>query len=311
MWTRRLAHSSPRPGFTILELMVVLTLIGVLLVLISSALLSGRSAARRLTCSNNLHQIGLALENYRSQHGRRPPTKSEYFALLPQLDQNELYERWLTDEGFSHQRLPVWECPSEVNADGADFFVNYGANQGVFGLKTFLIHATDRGYAEFWDGPGDPSDDGESNTALMADVVRGTKRSYPGDGPTGRAVQWPVAKIHDLSEDREALRMDCESLIPSVTLFEQAHFRSTESCPTIAGCAFYKHYQQPNHRSCVNGPGMAEIATGWGGFKTDTASSYHADGGVNVLYGDGRVKSVSPSVDLTVWRAAGTGAMGD
>ena len=62
-----------RIGFTIIELMVVIGVIALLVALLLPAVQNSREAARRLTCFNNLHQIGLALANYESQFQILPP----------------------------------------------------------------------------------------------------------------------------------------------------------------------------------------------------------------------------------------------
>ena len=59
-----------RRGFTLVEILVVLAILGVLMGLMIPAVISAREAARSAQCRNNLHQIGLALNYYLESHGQ-------------------------------------------------------------------------------------------------------------------------------------------------------------------------------------------------------------------------------------------------
>ena len=84
-------------GFTLIELLVVIAIIGVLVALLLPAIQAAREAARRLQCQNNLHQMGLAMQNHHTAKRSFPPAflKPGNWGwsvwLLPFLEERTLY----------------------------------------------------------------------------------------------------------------------------------------------------------------------------------------------------------------------------
>ncbi len=113
-------------GFTIVELLVVITIIGILIALLLPAVQSAREAARRVQCSSNLKQIGLGILGYESMQRVFPPAYCRTPAhnmlayILPFVEQQSVYERYhfsknwsSTDNRLARQtHIALFLCPS-------------------------------------------------------------------------------------------------------------------------------------------------------------------------------------------------------
>ncbi|MBI1248706.1 DUF1559 domain-containing protein [bacterium] len=195
-----------RYAFTLVELLVVIAIIGVLIALLLPAVQQAREAARRMTCTNHLKQLGLALHNYESTHqvlprfGQRDADFSVQARVLPFIEQGNLYNlldfsqvaftgSWSEKipnpnfVGAFATAIPIYLCPSDpapetttvttsggpVTYGGLNYMVSIGSGTG-----------TNYDFRFPTDGPFyEPSGvkfsaliDGLSNTVLMNETVR-------------------------------------------------------------------------------------------------------------------------------------------
>jgi prepilin-type N-terminal cleavage/methylation domain-containing protein len=120
-----------RSGFTLVELLVVIAIIGILVGLLLPAVQAAREAARRMSCSNNARQLGLALMNYESAYKRLPPSRINLTApavfqvswpamILPMIEQGPSFSRYnfnipwyaAANDVVTTTQIPIMICPS-------------------------------------------------------------------------------------------------------------------------------------------------------------------------------------------------------
>jgi prepilin-type N-terminal cleavage/methylation domain-containing protein len=141
------AKHTMKRGFTLVELLVVIAIIGILIGLLLPAVNSAREAGRRVSCINNLKQIGLALNVFEQTYGRFPPGgavdqrpfgnntfgpngwgSSWMIYVLPGIEQNSLYKQFVFDgtsgwpsttgnptyQILAGVSIPTYRCPSST-----------------------------------------------------------------------------------------------------------------------------------------------------------------------------------------------------
>ena len=307
-----------RTAFTLIELLVVIAVIAILIGLLLPAVQKVREAAARMSCQNNLKQIGLALHNYHDANlvfppgftavagpgGDASPGWGWSFHILPQLEQDNLFRsrtnpnQPVTASPLLRQKVKLYQCPSDLQTEP---FQVYGPG----GVPLTGVLAAPSSYAAFvggdetevttGDGYGQfhgcfyrnsrtriaDITDGTSHTAAVAERACGiTQGTWAGALPGARMRLGAKNPVYPLNPN-----MDYDT-----DLFGLMH---------------------------ANWINAANDQSDDGG--TDDPSSFHT-GGANHLYGDGSVrflrniggaKGVSPTADRLAFWATGTRADGD
>jgi prepilin-type N-terminal cleavage/methylation domain-containing protein/prepilin-type processing-associated H-X9-DG protein len=140
-----------RRGFTLVELLVVIFIIGLLLAILLPAIQAAREVARRTQCVNNLRQIGLGLQGFHGSFGHFPPAHKQdpnqipnnYGQPLP-YGEDDYYFSWFTrilpyveqQSLWNDVDFHGWPWPNPSTGQGADDFVN-GKTVGIFQCPSY------------------------------------------------------------------------------------------------------------------------------------------------------------------------------
>lgn len=303
------ATTGHRGGFTLLEMLVAVSIVGILLALLVPAVQRARESSRRAQCANNLHQIGLALHAYASAHGTFPgsfngPGYSPQAAILSQLDQPAVFNalNWNERAGLSilpdsanhtvyAHSIRTYSCPTDEAPPA-------GAGRTCYAGSCGVDDRTGRDNGAFNPRPGLPNApaaflDGMSGTTLFSEWVAGPLIPTARD-PLGSIYYTPTISSGPAALDQ--FLSECRDLDINAAGITD----NTKGNAWLWGGyrhSLYNHTLSINERSCISGGAVLE--------GTYSAGSRHGSG-ANALFADSHVRFVKVTVALEVWKALGT-----
>ena len=327
---------SSLPGFTLVELLVVIAVIGVLVSLLLPAVQAAREAARRSSCQNNLRQLGVAIHNFENATKTFPPASwavsttgdpwSGQARILPYVEGDTLFQKvdfsqsynaaanknLFPPYGVAALKVEVLVCPSDANgrsrldASGIPqhFPTTYGLCTGVFKVYD-PVTKTDGGaaFAPFVPLRARAFTDGLSKTLALAEIKAFTPRSQD---------------IAGLSDPPPATPAAAAGLVDPATFRDTGHTEwvcgrtlqtgfTTAFPPNTAVNYVHTDGRTYDVDICGSREGLSATAAT---YAAVTSRSHHA-GVVSATLMDGSVRAVASGIDGGLWKALSTRAGGE
>jgi len=336
----RLSVRGSRSGFTLIELLVVIAIIAVLIGLLVPAVQKVREAANRMTCQNNLKQIGMALHNHHDSRGSFPPggmntgangTRSYTnwaIEILPMLEQDALYKRYVqtafnedaVNRPVTQARVKAYECPSDTLAgklerpasgpgSGVDWM--HGSYRSVSGKVQNSIGwgVYDTFEPQYWPG-------GRFDSSFRG-VLHGTGVAYNGvPAPTGTSNGQPVSSMGGPEKFSDILDGSSNTLMVGENTFQDVSRRATFWAYTYASYNQSSVGPQSFHLNNRYGNGTAGSGcwtptTQYGDQMCKRTFGSNHTNGMNFCMADGSVRYVSTGVDINLLGGMATIARGE
>jgi len=302
-------HHPGRPGLTLVELLVVIAIIGLLVGLLLPAVQSARESARRVTCNNNLKQIGLAVHAYHNSQSCLPPARITYTYLgwstflLPYMEQAALHDQFdlgrpCREQPAQAMQTPVaqYVCPSRraVGMQSVRFVPEASGQNGACG-----DYATVDGWSlSEWrnvNSEGKPRSQGMIVTAGGSPVAGGQLRMHP------LATWHSATRFEHVRDGLSMTLMIGEKHVRPANLGNEPDFGDG---PQFGGWAYDTIRLAGFTYRLADGP-MDTVS----GNENIVFGSAHP-GTVNFVWGDGSVRGLSPTIDTTTLARLGTRAGG-